>query len=165
MYHSPSLATMWSFRMVAFWKVSFQSQAFHLIWKRISEGILKGVKSGQFLIYLLWLELFLSGDWLDEFLKSVSNNVTVWSMECLHLFVFWDGRESLGIAPRDEINGNNNTSEIWSPQTLAVKSQDLKFQETYQSVLLPYNSAGRKAEMPPSGASFDGDYCTVQTCL
>lgn len=50
-----------------------------------------------------------------------------------------------------------------SPQTLAVKSQDLKFQETCKSVLLPYNSAGRKAEFPPSGASFDGDYCTVQT--
>lgn len=52
-----------------------------------------------------------------------------------------------------------------SPQTLAVKSQDLKFQETCKSVLLPYNSAGRKAEFPPSGASFDGDYCTVQTWL
>lgn len=49
---------------------------------------------------------------------------------CLNFFVFWDRRESLGITPRDEINGSNGMSGIWFPQTLALRSQDLKFQET-----------------------------------
>lgn len=81
------------------------------------------------MIYLLQLELHPIGIFrrLDDLLKSVSNNAHV---GCLHLSVFWDGRESLGIAPRDKINGSNSTSDMWPPQTLAVRSQDLKFQET-----------------------------------